>query len=599
MSEYIRNFCIIAHIDHGKSTLADRLLEFTKTVSDQEKKDQLLDDMEVERERGITIKSHAIQMTYAYRGKTYILNLIDTPGHADFSYEVSRSIYSCEGALLVVDASQSIQAQTISNLYLALENNLTIIPVLNKIDLPGSRTYEVIDDVIELTYCHPKEIIFASAKKGLGIEEILQAIITRIPPPNGSPFEPLQAFIFDSNYNPFKGIEIYFRIIHGHLVKGQKLKFLASGLTYSANEIGILKFKKISKECIQTGDVGYVISGIKEAKDVKVGDTFTSSENPAIFPLKKFVESKPMIFSGIYPLHNKDYEELRTSMEKLRLNDASLSFVSETSTVLGFGFRCGLLGMLHMEIVKERLEKEYNMTVIITIPNVSYHVFLKKNTEKAIIVKNPSDFPDLSKLDRVEEPYIRAEIITMYDYVGSIISLCLEKRGVIKNQLHLTLHSVKLVFEMPLSEVVFDFYDRLKKLTKGYASFDYTLLEYRPSNLVKIDILINHQVFDSLSFLSTLNNSFKMGKKICEKLRELIPRHQFDIPIQATLGSKILARETIKSFRKDVTAKCYGGDISRKRKLLEQQKLGKKKMRNIGKIEIPQSAFIEIFKFLN
>ena len=592
----IRNFCIIAHIDHGKSTLADRLLDFTQTVSEREKQYQLLDNMDLERERGITIKSHAIQMEYVYKGETYILNLIDTPGHVDFSYEVSRSIAACEGALLIVDAAQSIQAQTISNLYLALENDLEIIPILNKIDLPSANPEEVKDDIVDLLGCSPDDIIPASGKTGLGVEAILEAIIERIPAPKGDPDAPLQALIFDSVYNSFRGVETYFRVMNGKISKGQKIKFMSNGKTYDADEVGTLKLNQVPKPVIGTGDVGYLITGIKDAREVKVGDTITSTENPASAPIEGFEEVKPMVFAGIYPVDTEDYEELRASMEKLQLNDASLVFTPESSAALGFGFRCGFLGMLHLEIVQERLEREFGMTVITTVPNVSYHAYTKKDPEKPIIVNNPSDLPDPSKLDRVEEPYIKASIITKSDFVGQVMSLCIEKRGQITNQHYLTPERVELNFDMPLAEIVFDFYDRLKTVSKGYASFDYSPIGMRASNLVKVDILINSNSVDALSALIHADNAYNIGKKMCEKLRELIPRQQFDIPIQAAIGAKIISRETIKALRKDVTAKCYGGDISRKRKLLEKQKAGKKRMRQVGNVEIPQSAFMAVLK---
>ena len=592
----IRNFCIIAHIDHGKSTLADRLLDFTQTVTEREKQDQLLDNMDLERERGITIKSHAIQMEYVYKGEKYILNLIDTPGHVDFSYEVSRSIAACEGALLIVDAAQSIQAQTISNLYLALENDLEIIPVLNKIDLPSANPEEVKDDIVDLLGCSPDEIIPASGKTGLGVEAILEAIIERIPAPTGDPKAPLQALIFDSVYNSFRGVETYFRVMNGEIRKGQKIKFMSNGKTYDADEVGTLKLNQVPKQVISTGDVGYLITGIKDAREVKVGDTITSAVDGCTETIDGFENVKPMVFAGIYPVDTEDYEELRASMEKLQLNDASLVFTPESSAALGFGFRCGFLGMLHLEIVQERLEREFGMTVITTVPNVSYHAFTKKEPEKAIIVNNPSDLPDPSKLDRVEEPYIKASIITKSDFIGQVMSLCIEKRGVITNQHYLTPERVELNFDMPLAEIVFDFYDRLKTVSKGYASFDYSPIGMRASNLVKVDILINSQSVDALSALIHADNAYNIGKKMCEKLRELIPRQQFDIPIQAAIGAKIISRETIKALRKDVTAKCYGGDISRKRKLLEKQKAGKKRMRQVGNVEIPQSAFMAVLK---
>jgi len=592
----IRNFCIIAHIDHGKSTLADRLLDFTGAVSDREKQDQLLDNMDLERERGITIKSHAIQMEYTHQGETYVLNLIDTPGHVDFSYEVSRSIAACEGALLIVDAAQSIQAQTISNLYLALENDLEIIPVLNKIDLPSANPEEVTDDIVDLLGCEAEEVIPASAKTGLGIEEILTAIIERVPAPKGSPDDSLQALIFDSVYNPFRGVETYFRVINGSIKKGQKIQFIATQKTYSADEIGTLKLSQEPKKEIFAGDVGYLITGIKEAKEVKVGDTITSPENPTQNAIDGFEEVKPMVFAGIYPVDTEDYEELRASMEKLQLNDASLVFFPESSAALGFGFRCGFLGMLHLEIIQERLEREFNMTVITTVPNVSYQAFTKKNPDEVLWVNNPSDLPDPSTMDRVEEPYIKASIITKAEFVGNVMSLCIEKRGQITNQTYLTPQRVELSFDMPLAEIVFDFYDRLKTVSKGYASFDYSPIGMRPSKLVKVDILLNANQVDALSALIHADNAYTIGKKMCEKLRELIPRQQFDIPIQAAIGAKIISRETIKALRKDVTAKCYGGDISRKRKLLEKQKKGKKKMRQVGNVEIPQQAFMAVLK---
>ena len=593
---HIRNFCIIAHIDHGKSTLADRLLDYTGSVSSREKQDQLLDNMDLERERGITIKSHAIQMEFENQGDNYVLNLIDTPGHVDFSYEVSRSIAACEGALLVVDAAQSIQAQTISNLYLALENDLEIIPVLNKIDLPSANPEEVTDDIVNLLGCNSTDIIPASAKTGLGIEDILLAIIERIPPPKGKADVPLQALIFDSVYNPFRGVETYFRVINGEIRKGQKIQFIATGNTYFADEIGTLKLKQIPKNVIYAGDVGYLITGIKEAKEVKVGDTITDADNPNQEVIEGFEEVKPMVFAGIYPVDTEDYEELRASMEKLQLNDASLVFVPESSAALGFGFRCGFLGMLHLEIIQERLEREFNMTVITTVPNVSYHAYTKKHSDEIVMVNNPSDLPDPSFLDRVEEPFIKASIITKSEYVGNVMSLCIEKRGQITNQTYLTTERVELNFDIPLAEIVFDFYDRLKTVSKGYASFDYSPIGMRPSKLVKVDILLNSNPVDALSALIHADNAYSIGKKMCEKLRQLIPRQQFDIPIQAAIGAKIISRETIKALRKDVTAKCYGGDITRKRKLLEKQKKGKKKMRQVGSVEIPQQAFMAVLK---
>jgi len=592
----IRNFCIIAHIDHGKSTLADRLLDFTGSVTDREKQDQLLDNMDLERERGITIKSHAIQMEYTYKGEEYILNLIDTPGHVDFSYEVSRSIAACEGALLIVDAAQSIQAQTISNLYLALENDLEIIPVLNKIDLPSANPEEVTDDIVDLLGCDPEEVIPASGKTGLGVEDILSAIIERIPAPEGDPNEPLQALIFDSVYNPFRGVETYFRVINGSIRKGQQIKFIATNKDYFADEVGTLKLNQVKKNEIKAGDVGYLITGIKDAREVKVGDTITDAKTPTTNAIEGFEDVKPMVFAGIYPVDTEDYEELRASMEKLQLNDASLVFAPESSAALGFGFRCGFLGMLHLEIIQERLEREFDMTVITTVPNVSYHAFTNKNPDDIVIVNNPSDMPEPSTLNRVEEPYIKATIITKSDFVGPVMSLCIEKRGQITNQTYLTTERVELSFDMPLAEIVFDFYDRLKTVSKGYASFDYAPIGMRASKLVRVDILLNAQTVDALSALVHADNAYTIGKKMTEKLKELIPRQQFDIPVQAAIGAKIIARETIKALRKDVTAKCYGGDISRKRKLLEKQKKGKKRMRQVGNVEIPQQAFMAVLK---
>jgi GTP-binding protein LepA len=592
----IRNFCIIAHIDHGKSTLADRLLDFTGSVTEREKQDQLLDNMDLERERGITIKSHAIQMEYNYKGEQYVLNLIDTPGHVDFSYEVSRSIAACEGALLIVDAAQSIQAQTISNLYLALENDLEIIPVLNKVDLPSANPEEVTDDIVDLLGCKPEDVIHASGKTGFGVDEILAAVIERIPAPKGNVDEPLQALIFDSVYNPFRGVETYFRVINGSIKKNQQIMFIATGKTYGADEVGTLKLTQFPRNEIKAGDVGYVITGIKEAKEVKVGDTITDAKNPTKNAISGFEDVKPMVFAGIYPVDTEEYEELRNSMEKLQLNDASLVFIPESSAALGFGFRCGFLGMLHMEIIQERLEREFDMTVITTVPNVSYHAFTKKHPETPIIVNNPTDLPDPSGLDRVEEPYIKATIITKSDFVGNVMSLCIDKRGIITHQTYLTTERVELSFDMPLAEIVFDFYDRLKTISKGYASFDYSPIGMRASKLVRVDILLNAQPVDALSALIHADNAANIGKKMCEKLRELIPRQQFDIPIQAAIGAKIISRETIKALRKDVTAKCYGGDISRKRKLLEKQKKGKKRMRQVGNVEIPQQAFMAVLK---
>ena len=592
----IRNFCIIAHIDHGKSTLADRLLDETGAVSDRDKQDQLLDDMDLERERGITIKSHAIQMEYVFNNETYILNLIDTPGHVDFSYEVSRSIAACEGALLIVDAAQSVQAQTISNLYLALENDLEIIPVLNKIDLPSAKPEEVSDDIVDLLGCNENDIIKASAKTGEGIGEILEAIIDRVPPPKTSDSNDLKALIFDSVYNPFRGIEIYFRVFSGKISKGQQIKFCATGKKYFADEVGTLNLKQQPKQSIGTGDVGYLITGIKNAKEIKVGDTIVDGDYVGTDAISGFEEVKPMVFAGIYPVDSDDYEDLRSSMEKLQLNDASLVFAPESSSALGFGFRCGFLGMLHLEIIQERLDREFNMAVITTVPNVSYHAYTKKQSDEKIIVNTPSDLPEPSFLDRVEEPYIKASIITKSDFVGPVMNLCIEKRGEITNQTYLTTERVELSFDMPLAEIVFDFYDRLKSISKGYASFDYSPLGFKKSKLIRLDLLLNGNPVDALSALIHFDNAYRMGKKICEKLKELIPRQQFDIPVQAAIGSKIIARETIKAVRKDVTAKCYGGDITRKRKLLENQKKGKKKMRQIGNVEIPQQAFMAVLK---
>ena len=592
----IRNFCIIAHIDHGKSTLADRLLDATGAVTEREKQDQLLDNMDLERERGITIKSHAIQMNYVLNGQEYVFNLIDTPGHVDFSYEVSRSIAACEGALMVVDAAQSIQAQTISNLYLALENDLEIIPVLNKVDLPSANPEEVTDDIVDLLGCNQEDIIHCSAKTGLGIDSILEAIVDRVPAPGGDNHAPLQALIFDSVYNPFRGVETYFRVMSGRISKGDRIKFMATGKEYSADEVGALKLKQEPRKQVETGDVGYLITGIKEAKEVQVGDTVTLAATPTDAPIEGFEEVKPMVFAGIYPVDTEDYEELRSSMEKLQLNDASLVFQPESSAALGFGFRCGFLGMLHLEIIQERLEREFNMTVITTVPNVSYHAFNKKNPHEIVLVNNPTDLPAPSVLDHVKEPYIKASVITKADYVGNVMNLCIEKRGQITNQTYLTPERVELSFDMPLAEIVFDFYDRLKSVSRGYASFDYSPIGLRTSKLVKVDILLNGNVVDALSALVHDDNAYALGKKMCEKLKELIPRQQFDIPIQAAIGTKIISRETIKAVRKDVTAKCYGGDITRKRKLLEKQKKGKKKMRQVGNVEIPQQAFMAVLQ---
>ena len=594
--KHIRNFCIIAHIDHGKSTLADRLLQTTGTISDREMQAQALDDMDLERERGITIKSHAIQMSYKHEGQDYILNLIDTPGHVDFSYEVSRSIAACEGALLIVDASQGIEAQTISNLYLALEHDLEIIPILNKMDLPGAMPEEVSDQIMELIGCDIEDIIQASGKTGLGVDKILEAVVNRIPAPKGDESAPLQAMIFDSVFNPFRGIIAYYRVKNGVLKKGQKVRFLNTGRDYNADEIGILKMDLSPKNEVRAGDVGYIISGIKAANEVKVGDTITGSDNPCETAIKGFEDVKPMVFAGIYPVDTEDYEELRYSMEKLQLNDSSLVFEPESSAALGFGFRCGFLGMLHMEIIQERLEREFNMTVITTVPNVSYKAYMKKDPDEVLIVNNPSELPDPSGMDRIEEPYIKAQVITKTEYVGSIMTLCIEKRGELQNQVYLTQDRVEITFEMPLAEIVFDFYDRLKSVSRGYASFDYHPIGYKESDLVKMDLLLNGEQVDALSALVHRSNAFDLGKKICIKLRELIPRQQFEIPIQAAIGAKVIARETIKALRKDVTAKCYGGDITRKRKLLEKQKAGKKRMRQVGRVEVPQEAFLAVLK---
>tara|TARA_B100000927_G_scaffold98366_2_gene79589 strand:+ start:15093 stop:16883 length:1791 start_codon:yes stop_codon:yes gene_type:complete len=590
----IRNFCIIAHIDHGKSTLADRLLELTGAVSEREAEAQLLDNMDLEKERGITIKSHAIQMEYSFNNINYSLNLIDTPGHVDFSYEVSRSIAACEGALLIVDAAQGIQAQTISNLYLALEHELEIIPILNKIDLPSAEPEVVTDQIVNLISCSAEEVIPVSAKTGEGVELILKAIIEKISPPIGDINAPLQAMIFDSVYNTFRGVEGYFKVVSGKITTGQKVKFMATGKEYHADEIGALRLKQFPKQELYAGEVGYIISGIKTATEVKVGDTITSVESPAKDAIKGFEEVKPMVFAGIYPVDTEDFEELRNSMEKLQLNDASLTFEPESSVALGFGFRCGFLGMLHMEIIQERLEREFDMTVITTVPNVSYYAYTKKN--EILEIHNPSDYPDASILDRVEEPYIRAQIITKSDFIGPVMSLCIAKRGELINQIYLTTDRVELIFEMPLGEIVFDFYDNLKSISKGYASFDYTPIDYRPSVLAKLDILLNGDPVDALSALVHKTNSYSLGKKLCLKLKELIPRQQFDIAIQSAIGAKIISRETVKALRKDVTAKCYGGDISRKRKLLEKQKKGKKRMRQVGNVEIPQAAFLSVLQ---
>jgi GTP-binding protein LepA len=591
----IRNFCIIAHIDHGKSTLADRLLQATNTISEREMMDQVLDDMDLEREKGITIKSHAIQINYKHSdGQEYILNLIDTPGHVDFSYEVSRALAACEGALLLVDATQGIQAQTISNLYLAIDNNLEIIPVINKIDMDGAMIEEVKDQIIELIGCKPEEILLASGRTGIGVDGILQAIVERIPSPKGNPEEPLQALIFDSVFNSFRGIIVYFRVLNGIIRKGDIVKFISTDMDYEAAEVGILKLKMTEKKEVAAGDVGYLITGIKNAKEVKVGDTLTLKNRPTQEMIKGFQEVKPMVFAGIFPVNTDDFEELRDCMDKLQLNDASLTYELETSQALGFGFRCGFLGMLHMEIIQERLEREFDQTVITTVPNVSFIAYTT-NGEK-VIVNNPTQFPDPVKTDRIEEPYIRAQIITKPEYIGNIMTLCLGKRGILLNQSYLTTTRVELQFEMPLTEIVFDFYDKLKSQTRGYASFDYHPIGYRESDIVKMDILLNGDKVDALSALIHRARSQDFGRKLCEKLKELLPRQQFQIAIQAAVGAKVLSRETISAMRKDVTAKCYGGDISRKRKLLEKQKEGKKRMRQIGNVEVPQEAFLAVLK---
>ena len=599
MKKTIRNFCIIAHIDHGKSTLADRLLDSTGSVDERDKQAQLLDDMDLERERGITIKSHAVQMEYKKDDVEYTLNLIDTPGHVDFSYEVSRAIAACEGALLVVDAAQSIQAQTISNLYLALENDLEIIPVLNKIDLPSANPEVVADEVVSLLGCRHEDILLASAKTGKGIEDILDAIIERVPHPQGQEDQELQALIFDSVFNPYRGIETYFKVINGSLSKGDKIKFLSTKKTYGAEEVGTLKLQQVPKETISCGDVGYLITGIKEAKEVKVGDTITLADSSMNTPIEGFEDVKPMVFAGIYPVDSDDYEDLRSSMEKLQLNDASLVFSPESSAALGFGFRCGFLGMLHLEIIQERLQREFNMSVITTVPNVSYHAYTKKDPNSPILVNNPADLPDPSRLDRVEEPFIKASVITKSEFVGNALNLCIEKRGVVTNQRYLSTERVELSFDMPLAEIVFDFYDRLKSVSKGYASFDYSPSGMVSSKLVRLDILLNGNPVDALSSLIHFENAQRLGRKMCEKLKELIPRQQFDIPVQAAIGAKIISRETIKAYRKDVTAKLYGGDVTRKRKLLEKQKKGKKKMRMVGSVEIPQKAFMAVLQLNN
>lgn len=594
--ENIRNFSIIAHIDHGKSTLADRLLESTQTVSQRDMQSQLLDNMDLERERGITIKSHAVQMNYLQDGEEYVLNLIDTPGHVDFSYEVSRSIAACEGALLIVDASQGIEAQTISNLYLAMEHDLEIVPVMNKVDLPHANPEVVADQIMDLLGCEREDIIEASGKTGFGVDKILEAIIAKIPAPKGDPKEPLQALIFDSVYNSFRGVEVYYRILNGTIKKGDLVKFVNTGKEYKADEIGVLKLDQESRKSISAGNVGYIISGIKEAKEVKVGDTITLTERPCSEAIQGFEDVKPMVFAGIYPVDTTEYEDLRASLEKLQLNDASLVWEPETSVALGFGFRCGFLGMLHLEIVQERLEREFNMTVITTAPSVQYHAYLNNADNDEVVVNAPSDMPDPSKLDRIEEPYIKANIISKAEYVGPIMGLCMEKRGELKNQVYLTTDRVELIFEMPLSEIVFDFFDKLKTISRGYASLDYELIGFRSSKLVKLDILLNADPVDAFSAIVHRDGAYERGKKVCEKLREVITRQQFEIPIQAAIGTKIIARETIKALRKNVIAKCYGGDISRKRKLLEKQKKGKKRMRQLGNVEVTQEAFMSVLK---
>ena len=590
----IRNFCIIAHIDHGKSTLADRLIELTNTLTKKELVDQVLDDMDLERERGITIKSHAIQMKYEHEGEVYTLNLIDTPGHVDFSYEVSRSIAACEGALLVVDASQGIQAQTISNLYMAIDHDLEVIPILNKIDMESAQPEKVEDQIVDLIGCDREDILRCSARTGFGVLEILEAIVKRIPAPKGDPDAPLQALIFDSVFNSFRGIIAYFRIMNGTIRTGENVKFFNTGMEYDADEIGVLQMKQVPKKELSAGNVGYIISGIKTSKEVKVGDTITSVENPCDKPIAGFENVKPMVFAGVYPVDADDYEELRSSLEKLQLNDASLVWEPESSAALGFGFRCGFLGLLHMEIIQERLDREFNMDVITTVPNVSFKAYL---TDGSIVdVHNPSGMPEVTKIDHIDEPYILAQIISQNEYVGSIMTLCIERRGILKNQVYLTTDRVELTFEMPLSEIVFDFYDKLKSISRGYASFDYHICGYKPSKLVKLDIMLNGDTVDALSTLIFVDHAYSFGRRMCEKLKELIPRQQFDIAIQAAIGAKIIARETVRQVRKDVTAKCYGGDISRKRKLLEKQKEGKKRMRQIGNVEVPQSAFLAVLK---
>jgi GTP-binding protein LepA len=594
LMDNIRNFCIIAHIDHGKSTLADRLLEKTNTITERDFQDQVLDNMDLERERGITIKSHAIQMDYIQDGKKYILNLIDTPGHVDFSYEVSRSISACEGALLVIDATQGIQAQTISNLYMAIDHNLEIIPVLNKMDMANAMPEEVKDQIVDLTGCNREDIIEASARTGMGIDRILSDIVKIIPPPKGNPEAPLQALIFDSIFNPFRGIIVYYKIVNGTLRRGERVKFVSTDHEYNAEEIGVLKLRQDPREVMGTGDVGYIISGVKISSEVRVGDTITHVKNPCDAAISGFEEVKPMVFAGMYPVDADEYEDLRSSIERLQLNDASLSFVPESSAALGFGFRCGFLGLLHMEIVQERLDREFNMDVITTVPNVSFKVFTTKGEE--IDVHNPSGMPSVTNIERIEEPYIVAQVITQSDYTGPIMNLCIDKRGILKNQVYLTRDRVELTFEMPLSEIVFDFYDKLKSISKGYASFDYYYTTYQKADLVRLDILLNGEMVDALSTLIYRGHAYEFGRKMCVKLKELIPRQQFEIAIQAAIGAKIIARETVKAVRKDVTAKCYGGDITRKRKLLEKQKKGKKRMRQIGNVEVPQQAFLAVLK---
>jgi len=590
----IRNFCIIAHIDHGKSTLADRLLEYTQTVEGKEMQAQILDSMDLERERGITIKSHAIQMKYGYKGEEYILNLIDTPGHVDFSYEVSRSIAACEGALLIVDAAQGIQAQTISNLYMALENDLEVIPVVNKIDLPSAMTEEVEDQIIELLGCKRHDILRASGKTGEGVYSILDTIVEKIPAPKGDPEAPLQALIFDSVFNAFRGIIAYFKIVNGSIKKGDQVKFVATGKEYEADEVGILKLEMSPRDEVGCGDVGYIISGIKASKEVKVGDTITHIKRPCLKAIEGFEEVKPMVFAGLYPIESEDFENLRSSLEKLQLNDASLTFQPESSVALGFGFRCGFLGLLHMEIVQERLDREFNMDVITTVPNVSYNVYDKQGNCKE--VHNPAGLPDLTLIERIEEPFIRASVITNTTYIGPIMTLCLGKRGILVRQDYISGDRIEIIYDLPLGEIVIDFYDKLKSISKGYASFDYHMHDYRPSKLIKLDILLNGEQVDALSTLTHVDNSVSFGRRMCEKLKELIPRQQYDVAVQAAIGAKIIARETVKALRKDVTAKCYGGDITRKRKLLEKQKEGKKRMKQIGSVEVPQKAFLAVLK---